>query len=453
MPRRTRARGGLVAAAVISPLLLAGPAVGATPAQTDTPGTAQAIAELIQIDPAVGNLALTMRVGTAIAGHQNIGASSEARSVDLGFIGDILGGEGCNGGDPTIPPGTLPESVIANSADPEAADGYEGGVDGLVTSRAQADVVPSALAGSELEPLGVPGLAEITGGRTSASSTADGHVARAVSEVGRIEIAGGAIALEGLRWEATSRLLPERLTETDFSIGSLSIAGTAVPLPADDVLTTVQALIDPVLGPLGLELAFPRAVELDDGVELTPLTVGVVPGELRDGILGPILGALQPARASIDEFLLGLDCANSTYITVLDILVGAVTGAGYASVDVGGVIARSDEVSFTSLLQDLPPVSGTPPSPAPTADGTTPTPVSSAGGSGSATVPGTGGTPTATTVDTVPFEDEQATSVLQGGSRGGPLVGIGAVGLLAAAAIAEFDRRRMRKAQRSVPMS
>lgn len=152
------------------------PSSNAAVGPTDSPGTAQAIAELIQIDPAVGNLALTMRIGTAIAGHQNVGASSEARSVDLGFIGDILSGEGCSGGDPTIPPGTLPESVFANSADPDAASGYTGGVDGLITSRAQADVTPSALAGSELDPLGVPGLAAISGGRTSASSTADGHL-------------------------------------------------------------------------------------------------------------------------------------------------------------------------------------------------------------------------------------------------------------------------------------
>lgn len=428
------------------------PSSNAAVGPTDSPGTAQAIAELIQIDPAVGNLALTMRIGTAIAGHQNVGASSEARSVDLGFIGDILSGEGCSGGDPTIPPGTLPESVFANSADPDAASGYTGGVDGLITSRAQADVTPSALAGSELDPLGVPGLAAISGGRTSASSTADGHLATAISEVGRLDIAGGVIALEGLRWEATSRLLPERETTTEFSVGRLLVAGVATPLPAGDALEALQMALDPVLGPIGLEISFPRTVELADGVELTPLTVGVVPGEARDGILGPILGAAQPARASLDDFLLSLDCANSTYLTVLDVIVGAVTGAGYASVDLGGVIARSDEVKFTSLLGGAPAMPASPSAapPEPTL------PESTSTGGSALGAPSLGESVEAprssTTIPALPFENEQAVSTLVGGERGGPLVVVGALGLLGAAAAAFVDRRRMRGAQRSVHM-
>ena len=450
---RPLARRAFAAFVVVTPVLLLGAPSGAAPIQaapSETPGTAQAIAELVQIDPAVGNLALTMRVGTSIAGHQNIGASSEARSVDLGFIGDILAGEGCDGGDPTIPPGTLPESVIASSADPAAADGYTGGVDGVVTARARADSFPSADADAQLDPLGVPGLAEIVGGRSEASSTAAGHLARAVTEIGRIDIAGGLVSLRGMRWEATSQLLPERVTTTDFSVGSLVVGGTPVALPAGDALSAIQAATDPVLGPLGIELSFPEVVEHDAGIELTPFTVGVVPGELRDGILGPVLGALQPARASIDEFLLDLDCGNATYLTVLDVIVGAVTGAGYASVDLGGVIARSDEVTFTSLLGGVP----TPPpaaAPPPPTTGT-PAPVSTPSTGAFAADDGAGAATVPSNVEPLPTDDEQAASVLVGGTRGGPLVLVGLAGLLAMGVAAGLDRHRMRKAQKSVPL-
>ena len=69
---RPLARRAFAAFAVVTPVLLLGAPSGAAPIQaapSETPGTAQAIAELVQIDPAVGNLALTMRVGTSIAGH------------------------------------------------------------------------------------------------------------------------------------------------------------------------------------------------------------------------------------------------------------------------------------------------------------------------------------------------------------------------------------------------
>lgn len=444
MSRTTLGRCALVAALTVPAVIAAGP-VEAGGNIDAPPGSAQAIAELIQVDPAVGNLALTIRIGTALAGHQNVGATSEARSVDLGFIGDILSREGCSGGDPTIPPGALPESVFANSADPDAAGGRTGGVEGLVTSTARADATPASSAGSELAPLGIPGLAQIEGGRTAATSTADGHRASAVSEIGRLELAGGLVALEGLRWEATTTLLPERSTTSDFSIGRLVVGGVPVALPLTDVLAVVEDAIDPVLSLVGLEISFPRAVQADDGVELTPLTVGVVPGPVRDGILGPILGALQPARSSIDDFLLGLDCANATYLTVLDVLIGAVTGGGYVAVDVGGVTVRSDLVDFTSLLGQTPPPSDT---------STTTSAIDTAAGTkpSSSPAPPSPDDPVVTIAPTptapVPLADEQAISVIDEGTRGGPLLLVGAAGLLAILGIAEMDRRRMRRAQR-----
>lgn len=434
------------------------PASSGVPAEdaSAVPGSGQAVAELFQLDPAIGNLALTIRIGTSLAGHQNAGASSEARSVDMGFIGDILTGEGCDGGESTIPPGTLPDSTYADSAVAEDAAGNDGGVDGLVAVRAQADATPSAAARSELLPIGLPGLVEIRGGRSEASSTGQGHVAHAATAVGRLEIAGGLVALEGMRWEATSRLEPERQTTSDFSLERVVIGGVAVPLPAADQLQAVQRVLDPVLGPLGIALHFPEVRSLDDGVELTPLSVGVVPGELRDGVLGPLLGAVQPARAQLDEFLLGLDCGNATYITVLDILLGSITGAGYTAVDIGGVTARSSELEFTSFLGGTggPTTIGSLPESTPAIDGdvdVTPT----FGGVEPDVAESDAGLPLSTSSPQgpQPLGDEHAVAQRQEGERGGPLLLIGLAGLLGCGAAAAGDRKRMRRAQRSRPMT
>ena len=419
------------------------------PQPSQVPGTGQAIAELIQLDPAIANLALTMRIGTSLAGHQNQGANAEGRAVDLGFIGDLLTGEACDGGDPTLPPGFLPDDVIVSSSDPAAANGASTGIDGVIDVLARADQTPSANTTANLLPLGLPGLVEIEGGRSDASSTAVDHVARAVSEIGRVRIADGLVTLEGLRWEAERRLLPEPTTTSSFTVGGLTIAGIPVPLPTGDVLPALQQVLDPVLDPLGIELSFPVARPLDDGVELTPLTVGVVPGELRDGILGPILGAIAPVRSQLAEFLIAQDCGNATYVTVLDVVVGAISGAGFTVVDLGGVTARSSELEFTSFLGGGGTGgAGAPSLGAPSTGSSRPAPARS----GSVSLPPVD-PPGGIAADLTGPGDVDEVAALPApasGERGGPLLAIGVAGLLAAAAAAVADRRRMRRAQRTL---
>lgn len=438
---------GLVASTV-------GAASAAPAAARQESGTASAgagIAELVQIDPAIANLALTIRVGTSLAGHQNLGATSEARTLDLGFIGSILTGEGCDGGDPTIPPSAIPEIISANSSNPEDADGKTSDFADLVTAYVQADTNPSSHASSTLDPLGLPGVVDITGGRTEVTSTADGARTVAVSEISRVDILGGIVSIRGMRWEAVRQLEPA-VSTTSFDAAKLFLNGAEVPLPAGDVLPTIQQALDPVLGPLGIELSFPQQIDIPDGIALTPLSVGVVPGELRDGILGPIFEAIQPARSSLADFLLSLDCGNSTYVTVLDVVLGAVSGAGFTAVRLGGVQADARTVELTSFL-------GGPPAPAPAPTPSLSDPSTGVPTTGGGTGGGTGVTATTPTTPTTvstpqPVSDERAIGpITVPGTRGGPLVLIGLLGLLLAGLAAGRDRYLMRKAQRSVPMN
>ena len=427
-----------------------GSASAAPDRQGDTATAGAGIAELVQIDPAIANLALTIRVGTSLAGHQNLGATSEARTLDLGFIGSILTGEGCDGGDPTIPPSAIPEIISANSSNPEDADGKTSEFAGLVTAYVQADTDPSSHATSTLDPLGLPGVVDITGGRTEVTSTGDGARTVAVSEISRVDILGGIVSIRGMRWEAIRQLDPP-VSTTSFDAAKLFLNGIEVPLPAGDVLPTIQGALDPVLDGLGLELSFPQQIDIPNGVALTPMSIGVVPGEVRDGILGPIFEAIQPARSSLADFILSLDCGNSTYVTVLDVVLGAVSGAGFTSVRLGGVQADASTVELTSFLGDLstPPPTETPSLNDPNVG--VPTTSGSDSGAGTGVPPTTPSAPT--TVAPQPVSDERAIGpITVPGSRGGPLVLIGLLGFLLAGLAAGRDRYLMRKAQRAVPM-
>ncbi|MDE0802837.1 MAG: hypothetical protein OSA99_05885, partial [Acidimicrobiales bacterium] len=304
---------------------------------------------------------------------------------------------------------------------------------------------------STLEPLGLPGLVDVTGGRTEVTSTADGTRTVAVSEISRIDIAGGIISIRGMRWEAVRQLDPA-VSTTTFDASKLFLNGIEVPLPAGDVLPTIQGALAPVLGGLGIELSFPQEIEIPDGIALTPLSVGVVPGEIRDGLLGPIFEAIQPARSTLADFLLDLDCGNSTYVTVLDVVLGAISGAGFTAVRLGGVQADARTVELTSFL------GGAPAAPAPAqtptlSDPSTGVPTATGGSdSDSGATATTPSVPTATTPPQTVSDERAIGPITVPGSRGGPLVLIGLLGFLLAGLAAGRDRYLMRKAQRSVPM-
>lgn len=462
--RKRRAAPVLLAAVLVGMLVLGAPASSAqesppAAAESQVPGNASAIAELIKLNPAIGNLSLAIRMGTSLAGHQNNAANSEVRSIDLGFIGKLLSDEGCDGSAPVIPPGTFPDATLASSSDPEAADGITGGIDGVIETLARADASASSTARADLAPLGIPGIASITGGHSRAVTSSDGHVASAVTEIGRLELAGGLVAIEGLRWEATHRLLPERSSTSSFEIGSLRIAGMVIPLPAGDLVDELTKVLEPVLDPLGIKLTMPRVIELEDGIDITPVSVGLVPGEVRDSLLAPIFGGTRDPYTQLTEFLISLDCTNATYVTVLDLVLGAVSGGGFTTLDLGGVTTRASEFEMTSFLGGT--GSAMPgdqlsalPSESSASDRTAP--------ASPDTSSLTTGAPSSTQVSPADAggdpgdgsdADEQAIGFTPpGGERGGPLLLVGAAGLLAALGAGIGERRRMRTAQRRRPM-
>ncbi|MDE0802494.1 MAG: hypothetical protein OSA99_04135 [Acidimicrobiales bacterium] len=437
---------------------MAGLVVSSAPASGQAavePGRGSAYAQGYKIDPRSGRLSFALTYGMALAGHQNTVAVGEARSLDLGVIGTTLAGAGCDGGDPTLPKEDQPQPLVVRSGEDGAAEGKTETENG-VEKQASADSSPLATSVATTAATGDRAAVLIGSTRSETSSgIVDGvRVARAVTDVSEISVAVDALVIKGLRWEASWQSAPQEKVTGSFTIEGIEIAGQAQPTSGDAFQDLAQA--NAALTPLGIEIS-PPTVRNESGISFVdPLRIGIVPSDARDGAVGGVIGVLQPVREALVDALIEFDCGNASYVTIADLALGSVTGAGSLNIELGGVTATSADLGATSLLGSLPP----PPAPSAPAlpdsssgsVGTGGSTGSSAGGSSAS-----GGSGAVTPVDAQPAASnttETATTPLEriAGSRGGPLVLVGLGGLLLLGALAELDRRKMRKAQRSVPM-
>ena len=451
--RRTAAIGAVWAVAM-GVLVVTSPAASGQTAVD--PGVGNAYAQGYKIDPRQGQLSFGITYGMALAGHQNTVAIGEARSVDLGVIGTTLAAEGCDGGDPTLPKDKQPQPVVVRSTD-DTKDRTE--TEYAVEKHAEATNTPYAEAIATTAAVGDPAAVQLGSTRSrSTSGVIDGkRVATAVTDVSDISFAAGALVIKGLHWEATYQSAPDEAVSGSFTIEGVQSAGKNLPIKdAADGLAKANAILEP----LGISIDPPQ-VRNESGISFVdPLKIGIVPSKTRDGIAGPLLSAASPVREKLVDALIKADCGNASYVTIADIALGSVTGAGSLSIELGGVTASSDELGETSFLgalsdytPSLPPISDS------SGGGGSLPDITGSGGSslGGATLAGSPTTEAPQTAATNPpssSNDETALGDVTpvSGSRGGPLLGVGLGGLLLLAALAEGDRRKMRRAQRSVPM-
>ena len=456
--RRTAYVAAGVGTASLLTLTLTSPGAAA-PAQAEPfdAGTGTAVALAYKVNPIFGNLSFGITAGESVAGHQNTGATAQSKAVNLGVIGVTLAGEGCNGDDPTLPAEQQPQPVIVATGDPGAEAGVTETLAEAIRMTARATAQPFAEAITRIDPIGENEGVSIFGGQTIASSgivEPGVRQARAVTEIPRVALFGGLVTLEGLRWEAVQETGAETTNQGTFTLGAVNVAGTQIPLPTD-ALERLDALRD-VLGSLGFTITPPKTRVEQGIVFVDPLTIGIIPSTVRDTLLQGLLGALSPVRNAVTDLIAELGCNGSldllgnngkTAITVLDLALGAVSGAGRLTVELGGVSATTAEISgFSGLgqLPDLPDLGGatagigTPGLGSGTgfAGGTTP----DLGGTGAPDLGGGSGTAAAQ-----PIADVD-------GERGGILLGVAAGGLGLLLLTAEADRRKMRRAQREIPL-
>ena len=455
--KRTLAVGAVWTVAM-GGLLAASPA--ASGQEGIEPGLGNAYAQGVKVDPRTGRLSFGITYGMALAGHQNNVAVAESRSVDLGVIGTTLAGEGCDGGDPTFPREDQPQPLVARSTEEGSGEEKVENENG-VEKRALASGEPVARSVAVTAASGDDAVLKVGATRSiTESGIIDGaRVARAVTEVSGISFAGGQVVLRGLKWEAVYQTAPAEATSGTFTVEGIEIAGEKLPIPEDNPLEPL-AEANAALEPLGFRIT-PPTVRNESGIQFVdPLRIGIVPAETRESVLGPIFNGIQPVRESVFDALIEADCGNASYITILDIVLGSISGAGSLGLELGGVTATSNEIAFTSFLGGL----GAAPSLPPLSSGLGSSPSASGGGSspslsgGSSAPSGAAATTPPTTVASAPADagggEQAAIADVEplSGSRGGALAGVGLGGLALLAALAAADRAQMRRAQRSVLM-
>lgn len=452
--RRTRLTAVAVAATAVLVALATDPG-SAAPAAPLAPGggafsngTGSATALGYKVNPTNGNLSFGITAGESIAGHQNTAATGQSRAINLGVIGVTLAGEGCDGGDPTMPADKQPQPVIARSGEDGAAEGKSASEQGVIEKFAKATTTPYAEAITTIAPMGDPAAVFIDGGRTiSHSGIVGGNTREAVArtELGTITIGAGAVQIQGMVWEAINRSGAVNETLGSFSIGSVTIAGQAQTLPGDG-FEQAAALKD-LLDPLGIAVTPPTVRVAQGIVFVDPLKIAIVPSQQRDGITSQLTSAIQPARAALTDALLKADCGNASYITIADLALGSVTGAGQLGLELGGVQATTADFTqfqFAALppLPSLPPIGGlTGPLGA-----TTPSHLSTVA------APASPAAAPAAEAPAAPEKVQTAPIVDLAGERGGVMALIGGGGLALLLATAEADRRKMQHALREIPL-
>ena len=417
----------------------------------DEPGVGTAIAQTIKADPKAGGLSLGITFGQALAGHQNLVAQASSQAINLGVIGTTLGSEGCDGSDPTMPSDQQPQPLRVDSRDPGADKGKTETENGAFTKSVKANGTPYGEAVTTTAPYSIAGIMKVGGGTSTTHSGLVKGVreAQATVEISSLDLAG-VVHLGSMRWEATYRSTGDKKVTGTFTIGSASANGQA--LPTNDPSKTLDAA-NTALKLLGVQLVPPIAHESGGVLFVSPLAIAVVPNAQRDAVAGAVIGGIQPIRKALTDALLEQSCKNASYITIFDLVVGSVTGAGAFALSLGGVQASSSEIPKNgfSLGDAQYSLGGGGAAAVPSFDAggasgsssfTGSAPEATSGGStgGSGGGGSSAGTPIAT-----------KTAAAFKGRRGGGLAaaGVSALGLLAA--LAEGDRRKMRRAQREIP--
>jgi len=412
-------------------------------------GTASASAQAFKVNPTASALSLGVTFGISLAGYTNEVAKADARGIDLGIIGTILAGAGCDGSAPTLPANQQPQPLAVDSRDPGAAQGksapetFMGNPVPGFTKTVKATSAPLADAGVTIGQLGQAAAFTISGATSSArTEVIKGNIRQAVAtaDIGSLDIGGGAVKLGGLHWDITNHTGADSSTAHTFAIGSAVIGGT--PVPTQDPAAVIAAA-NQALNPIGIQIRPPNFRQVNEGYTIDPLSIAVVPSSTRDQVSGTILGGLQPVRQQVTDALLKASCKTGSLITIADVVVGSITGAGSFSLELGGVSASSGDVKTSSLLDS---------SLSPTPDlgsSTNELPATPAVAAIPAIPPGA---PTIITNKKGAVQGRRLAKPIGAtspGRRGGMLAMVGGIGLLLLLAAIEGDRRMMRRAERT----
>ncbi|HEX4906826.1 MAG TPA: hypothetical protein VFU93_15335 [Acidimicrobiales bacterium] len=456
--RRSQLRRTVMAAG-LGVLAMIGVQVSSTAATGEevfAAGSGRASAKLVKVGPARGALTLAPQFGLALADYLNTRGRGDARTADFAALSD------------SVPPELLEQlpTVKVESTDEDAETGE------TVTVGTPPEV-PLKLGGAELHADAGPsphgassftaaamdlGVGTMSGARAeSRTGVVDGSVRESVARVviPRLELADGAVVLENLTWLAVQRTGGEQVEQATFSVGAATVAGQSLAAPSggDLPLADVAAAVAPVLAPLGIELTFPVARVDKGAVALSPLRIRLTASDAAPALV-PVLEGVQPVREpAVDALREGSDGQVDAGLLLADIGLGVVTGGSTLDIELGGVTAFTAEPAAgfqfgrsggfaLGLTGGGASLGGTGRSSTGGGGLAAPSAATSQAAAGSSVPAGSGSG--GVELDATPTSSSE--------ERGGPLLAVGIIGLLAAVAAAIADLRKVRTGRRIIPV-
>lgn len=495
-------RGRLV---LLSVAVGAATTFAALPGQAETLRSGLARAQLARLVPYVGIPSVGAGVGVAQAEVSGASARATAGVADFGMMSMILGAVASKS---PVPVPELPAPITADDRDhpdvernplappsetpaapaPPAPAALPAtlpldagptttttapaatppGAPALAWEEAHASKAPASRSRVRGPELGVPGLLTFTGGESAAS--ADGGVSSSTVTLGRIVLggAGGApeIVLADLVWSARQEM--GQPGTASFAVGSVTVAGQALPIPAGVVSAEVLQTVNDALTPVGLRLEVPVSAADAAGANVSSLVIQVRNPETVAGLLGEATKPAVPVLNSMLDTLLAAAPDAAASRLVVNALLATGTTRGGGRLELGGATARIGNVEVADLpAPSLPPTDEEVPAftpPFATAEPPTPLPAPATtddsgygyGDSGSNDSGGSGASPdgvgslptpaapseTAAAPDTGTVAARPVATTVPGGASA-PLV-LGAA-LLAIAMLALGDKLRLRR--------
>lgn len=352
-------RGRLV---VLSVAVGAATTFAALPGQAETLRTGLARAQMARVVPYVGLPSVGAGIGVAQAEVQGGSAHASAGVADFGMMSMILGAVASKS---PVPVPELPGPISADDREhpdvqrnplaPPSEVPAVPGAPAAAWEEAHASKAPESRARVRGPELGVPGVLTFTAGESLAS--ADGGVSSSTVTIDRLVLGGSSgapgVALSNLVWTAR-QAMGETGTAT-FSIGGVSVAGQALPLPTVAAPADVLKTLNDALAPLGLRLEVPVSTVDAAGATVSSLVIQVRNPEPVANLLGQVS---QPATPVLNQILDALfaaapDAAASRL--VVNALLAAGTTRGGGRLELGGATARIGNVEVADLVP-APPV-------------------------------------------------------------------------------------------------
>jgi hypothetical protein len=315
----------------------------------------------------------------------------------------------------------------------------------------------------------VAGAIDMSGLDTAATAqvlTSNTRDVSSSADLGQISLLGGLVVLKGLHWQASQQSGAATTSAASFTMGSVVVAGVALPTPTPAQLATVIGIVNTALAPTGFRINLPvvtLTANAHDGngatSKVSPLSIGIDSSALGAAVIGSQLTGAQPLKTAIDNALIAANCQLSNdALPLLDIALGVPAGGGGLDLNLGGATVNINDDPPHNAFGSFGLAGNTSPS-----DTGGSSPVFTPGDTGTPFIPGTAGTPgtsgSSTPASSGPSGAQSlgpttktaacaSLSEVGGSCSGGGAavwIGLGALGLLLAAFAWDFVRQRRRR--------